>query len=68
MDSEFIKFQSSERGQQLMTAAGAEQRSKYASQADIAKNMESFGQSVTSLAQIVQTMKDGKTASGGKTP
>lgn len=56
----FVKFMASEEGQKTLTAAGAEERSKYASQADIAKNMESFGQSVASLAQIVQTMKDGK--------
>lgn len=56
----FTKFLAGDEGQKFLTAAGAEQRSKYASQADIAKNMESFGQSVTSLAQIVQQMKDGK--------
>jgi len=54
------KFLAGDEGSKFLTAAGAEQRSKYASQADIAKNMESFGQSVTSLAQIVQQMKDGK--------
>lgn len=59
-EAKFVKFMAGDEGQKLVTAAGAEQRSKYASQADIAKNMESFGQSVASLAQIVQTMKDGK--------
>lgn len=56
----FTKFLAGDEGQKLLTAAGSEQRSRFASQADIAKNMESFGQSVTSLAQIVQQMKDGK--------
>lgn len=56
----FTKFLAGDEGQKLLTAAGADQRSRFASQADIAKNMESFGQSVTSLAQIVQQMKDGK--------
>lgn len=54
------KFLAGDEGQKYLTAAGADQRSKFASQADIAKNMESFGQSVTSLAQIVSQMKDGK--------
>jgi len=62
----FTKYMAGGEGQKLITAAGAEQRSQYASQADIAKNMASFGESVASLAQIVQSMKDGKTGEGKK--
>lgn len=65
-EAAFTKYMAGQEGQKLMTAAGAEQRSQYASQADIAKNMESFGASVASLATIVQSMKDGKPAEGKK--
>lgn len=62
----FAKYLAGEEGAKNLTAGGAEQRSKYASQADIAKNMESFGQNVATLASIVQQMKDGKQPGGTK--
>jgi hypothetical protein len=66
-EKEFAEFLAGDEGGKLLTASGAEQRSKYANQAEIAQSMEKFGQSVASLAEIVQTMKDGKQTGGGGT-
>ncbi len=64
-EGEFAEYLAGDEGSRMLTAAGAEQRSKYANQAEIAQNMEKFGASVASLAEIVQSMKDGK-QTGGK--
>lgn len=49
----------------LAVAAGVEQKSKYASEADVAAAMKGFTESVTSLATIIKTMQTGKTEGEG---